>query len=152
MNRQFITNYRESCRIRGNARLQFYTLTVFITALGPTQAPIQWVPGALSPAVKRGRGVMLTTHPVLVPRLRKRKSYTSCHPNAPLCSVTGPLYLFNFYCIYNQSCVCFEGVLIRMSASHTQWRCCHIRSSQAIMVVVLLTLNVWSLDFTIENH
>jgi hypothetical protein len=32
-------------------------------ALGPTQPPVQWVPGVLSPGVKRGRGVMLTTHP-----------------------------------------------------------------------------------------
>jgi hypothetical protein len=31
--------------------------------LGPTQPPIQWVPGVLSPGVKRGRGVTLTTHP-----------------------------------------------------------------------------------------
>jgi hypothetical protein len=63
-------------------------------ALGPTQPPIQWVPGALSPGVKRGRDVMLTAHPLLVPRLRKSRSYTSCHPNAPLWSVTGPIYLF----------------------------------------------------------
>jgi hypothetical protein len=40
--------------------------------------------GALSPGVNGGRDVMLTTHPVLVPRLRKSRSYTSCHPNAPL--------------------------------------------------------------------
>jgi hypothetical protein len=32
-------------------------------ALGPTQPPVQWVPGVLSPRVKRGRGVTLTTHP-----------------------------------------------------------------------------------------
>jgi hypothetical protein len=62
-------------------------------ALGPTQPPVQWVPGALSLGVKRGRGVMLTTHPLLVLRLRKSRSYTSCHPDAPVCSVTGPLYL-----------------------------------------------------------
>jgi hypothetical protein len=37
-------------------------------ALGPTQPPVQWVPGVLSPGVKRGSGVMLTTHPHLVPR------------------------------------------------------------------------------------
>jgi hypothetical protein len=37
---------------------------------------------------------MLTTHPLLVLWLRKSRSYTSCHPNAPLWSVTGPLYLF----------------------------------------------------------
>jgi hypothetical protein len=37
-------------------------------ALGPTQPPIQWVPGATSPGVK------LTTHLELVPRSRKRGS------------------------------------------------------------------------------
>jgi hypothetical protein len=37
-------------------------------ALGPTQPPVQWVPGVLSPGVKRGRGVTLTTHPYLVRR------------------------------------------------------------------------------------
>jgi hypothetical protein len=33
-------------------------------ALGPTRPPIQWVPGVLSPGIKRGRGVTLTTHPI----------------------------------------------------------------------------------------
>jgi hypothetical protein len=32
-------------------------------ALGPTQSPVQWVPEVLSPGVKGGRGVTLTTHP-----------------------------------------------------------------------------------------
>jgi hypothetical protein len=43
---------------------------VFVSrpALGPTQSPVQWVPGVLSPGLKRGRGVTLTTHPHLVPR------------------------------------------------------------------------------------
>jgi hypothetical protein len=49
-------------------------------ALGPTQPPIQWVPGVLSPGVKRGRGVALTTHPHLVPRLKMSRSYTSSPP------------------------------------------------------------------------
>jgi hypothetical protein len=61
--------------------------------LGTTQPPVQWVPGALSPGVKSGRGVMLTIYPLLMPRLRKSRSYTSCHPNAHLWSVTGPLHL-----------------------------------------------------------
>ena len=39
-------------------------------ALGPTQSPVQWVPG-LSPGVKSGRGVTLTPHPVLVPLVMK---------------------------------------------------------------------------------
>jgi hypothetical protein len=49
-------------------------------ALGPTQSLVQWVPGVLSPGVKRGRGVILTTHPYLVPRLRMTRSYTSSPP------------------------------------------------------------------------
>jgi hypothetical protein len=51
-----------------------------VPALGPTQPSVQWVPGVLSPGIKRGRGVMLTTHPHLVPKLRMSRSYTSCHP------------------------------------------------------------------------
>jgi hypothetical protein len=49
-------------------------------ALGPTQPPIQWVLGVLSPGVKHGRGVTLTTHPHLVPRLSMSRSYTSSPP------------------------------------------------------------------------
>jgi hypothetical protein len=41
-------------------------------APGPTQPPVQWVP-SLSRG-KDGRGEMLTTHPLLVPRLRKSLS------------------------------------------------------------------------------
>ena len=43
------------------------------SALGPTQLPIQWVPG-LSPWVKYGRGVLLTTHPLLVRWSRKSRA------------------------------------------------------------------------------
>jgi hypothetical protein len=63
-------------------------------ALGPTQPPVQWVPGVLSPGVKRGRGVMLTTHPHLVPRSRMSRSYNSSPPSACMaCRGTALLYL-----------------------------------------------------------
>jgi hypothetical protein len=38
----------------------------------PTQPPVQWV--RVLPGGKGGRGVMLTTHPLLVPRLRKSRA------------------------------------------------------------------------------
>jgi hypothetical protein len=40
-------------------------------ALGPTQRPLQLVPGSF-PGVESGRGLTLTPHPLLVPRSRKR--------------------------------------------------------------------------------
>jgi hypothetical protein len=36
--------------------------------------------GGSFPGVKRGRGVMLTTHPLLVPRLRNERGYNSSPP------------------------------------------------------------------------
>jgi len=42
-------------------------------ALGPTQPPVQWVQ-SLSRGVKWGRGVLLTTHALLVPRSWKSRA------------------------------------------------------------------------------
>jgi hypothetical protein len=51
--------------VRSPAGARISSLTsVSRPALGPTQPPVQWVPGVLSLGVKRGRGVTLTTHPI----------------------------------------------------------------------------------------
>jgi hypothetical protein len=42
----------------------FPVASVSRPALRPIQPPVQWVLGVLSPGVKRGRGVTLTTHPI----------------------------------------------------------------------------------------
>jgi hypothetical protein len=58
----------------------FPVASVSRPALGPTQPPVQWASGVLSPGVKCGRGVKLTTNPHLVPRSRMSRSYTSSPP------------------------------------------------------------------------
>jgi hypothetical protein len=56
-------------------------------SLGPTQPPVQCVPG-----VKRGRSVMLTTHYRPVPRLRNSRSCTSSPLKRCPWRVVGLLY------------------------------------------------------------
>jgi hypothetical protein len=57
-------------------------------ALEPTQTTVQWVPGVLSPGVKRGRGVTLTTQ-------RMSRSYTSSPPSAFMaCRETAYIYIY----------------------------------------------------------
>jgi hypothetical protein len=60
-------------------------------ALGPTQPPIQWVPG-LSRRLS-GRGVVLTTHPLLAPRSRKSRALP-LPPSGPSGLLRGDLYLY----------------------------------------------------------
>jgi hypothetical protein len=79
-------------------------------ALGPTQPPVQWVPGVLSPGLKCSQGVTLTTHPHLVPRLRVSRSYSSSLPSAfMVCS--GTALAFSIYVVMNLS-------LFRLNVSH----------------------------------
>jgi hypothetical protein len=76
-----VTDYGLTAGVRSPTRQRIFLLvSASRPALGPTQPPVQWVPGVLSPGVKRGRGVTLTTHPLLVPRLTMNRSYTSSPP------------------------------------------------------------------------
>jgi hypothetical protein len=52
------------------------------------------VPGALSPGVKRVRGVTLTTHPHLVAEVKYEKELYLLSPHAPPWRVAGHLYFF----------------------------------------------------------
>jgi hypothetical protein len=53
----------------GRRQRGFFSSLCVQNRYGPTQPPVQCVPGILSPRIKRGRGVKLTTLPHLVPRL-----------------------------------------------------------------------------------
>jgi hypothetical protein len=65
------------------AKRIFPPASVSRPALEPTQLPVQWVPEVLSPRVKRGRGVRLTTYPHLVSRSWVSMSYASSPPAPP---------------------------------------------------------------------
>jgi hypothetical protein len=76
-------------RLRFNPRQRVFPLTsVSRLAVVPTQPPVQWIPGVLSPGVKCGQGMTLTTHPHLVSRSWMSRRYTS----SPPCASVGVLW------------------------------------------------------------
>jgi hypothetical protein len=77
-------------------------------ALGPTQPPIQWLPGVSSPGREIGRGVKLTTHFHLVPRSRMLELYL----HSPICLsgiLKRQLYLIDCEDVSREMC-CFNSV------------------------------------------
>jgi hypothetical protein len=69
-----------------------------MTFTGSGAHPASCTVGVLSPGVKRGRVVMLTTHPHLVPRSWMSRRYISSPPSASMaCSGTALLFTF-FFC------------------------------------------------------
>jgi hypothetical protein len=104
-------------------------------ALGPTQPPIQWVPGVLSAVVKRSWGVTLTTHLHLVPRLSMSRSYTS---SPPMCQ-NGIYSGTAFYFYQNMQVVIFERgcVIIGMCSPVT-----FVNEQQAIVSIIIHIITV----------
>jgi hypothetical protein len=90
----------------------FPSTTVSRTALGPTQPPIQWVPGALSLGVKRP-GREADHSPSFSAEVKTEWSYTSTPQYAFMvwCSVKaqGQLYLSPFFLLLMR---CFKSFLI----------------------------------------
>jgi hypothetical protein len=70
------TDWTTGIRSPAEARDFFLKPLVSRPALRPTQPPIPSMPGE-----KRGRGVMLTTYPHLVPRSRMSRGYSSSPPS-----------------------------------------------------------------------
>jgi len=56
--------------------MEFFLVT-FRPALGPSQPPVQWVPGPSPPRGLNDRGVKLTTSPLYRTEVKKTWSYTS---------------------------------------------------------------------------
>jgi hypothetical protein len=73
--------------IPGRGERTFPLASVSRPALGPTQRPVQWVPGVLSPGLKRGQGVTLITHP-------QRVEARPPPPQVPSWCVVGQLFSF----------------------------------------------------------
>jgi hypothetical protein len=75
-----LDNREVEVRSPAEAKRIFTLASVFRPALRPTQLPVQWVPEVLSPGLKRGRVVTLTTHPYLVPKSRISRSLSTQAP------------------------------------------------------------------------
>jgi hypothetical protein len=76
-------------QVQSTAETKFPVTSVTRPDLWPTQSPVQWVPGVLSPGLKRCRGINLTTHPPLVPTSRMSRAIPPLFSNACMtCSGT----------------------------------------------------------------
>jgi hypothetical protein len=69
-----------SVHVKETCELYFSGLSQLKISFSNEVLDISIIPWVLSPGVKRGRGVTLTTHPHLVPRLRMSGSYNSSPP------------------------------------------------------------------------
>jgi hypothetical protein len=106
-------------------------------ALGPTQLPIQWVPG-LSRGWK-GPGPALTTHSHLAPKLKKEYSYT-CTPTLGL---RGLLLSENYFYLY--LCFCSSGEELKVNCVTPSICVCNSFPSVTNTVITGCDLFSWGL-------
>jgi hypothetical protein len=84
----------------------FFSSLCVQTGSGAHHAPIRWVPGVLSPGVKRHGGVTLATHPHLVPKSGMIRNNTSSPPYRLHGGNWTTLLTFHAYCNYAPNVVC----------------------------------------------
>jgi hypothetical protein len=97
-------------------------------ALRPTQTAIKWIPVFISPEVKRGRGVTLTTHSRLLPRSRMSRSYVAS-PSCPCMAVAEQLCFFYF--TFTQHFQCQSYLQRNVRPSYFKHRLCGLVVSVA---------------------
>jgi hypothetical protein len=91
-NRAFTGGFTMLIKADKSVSSSVFCIAAVTQPLGPTQSPVQWVPGVLSSGVKRGRGVTVTTHPHLLQKSRMSRSYTS--PPSAFVACSGDDLLF----------------------------------------------------------
>jgi hypothetical protein len=78
--------------------------------------------GGPFPGAKRGRGVTLITHPLLVPRSRMSRSYTSCPPHEPPTACSGTaLQSLDFLVSLNVSVKSLKNLLTNTVSITISW-------------------------------
>jgi hypothetical protein len=86
-------------------------------ALGPTQPPVQWVPGVLFPGVKRGRVVTLTTHPIYCQGREWVGAIPPLPPSAFIACSGTALPFFNFYMLLYK----FRRICVKFGTNLPMW-------------------------------
>jgi hypothetical protein len=119
-------------------------------ALGPTQPPVQWVPG-LSRGVKSGRSVTLTPHPLLVLWSWKGRAIPvlplwAVRPVQRLSACTGVYFTFSPLRQFRRKLLrpCLAWLNPRLNQIHVSWECqrhvlakCGNKSTISIILAVI---------------
>jgi hypothetical protein len=121
----------------------FHLTSVSRPALGPTQPPVQWVPGVLSPGGKSRLGRDADHSPHLVPRSRMSRSYTSSPPSA-FVACSGTDLAFRNLCSYEEQ-IALVGLLD--TSDHTlESKCLHRNHNRSCSGTALSANDDWHLQ------